>query len=130
MRTKGELLGYEEVRWLRVKLALFQIFISGVWWLNKKKLINLTPVRKKIQLFQILILDNPFKPGRETTRCEGTGGGPVGGSQERPGANHGSVAAELEQHIPHSGRVFYWSPFSLGWVLRTKEQKTKQNKNK
>lgn len=110
MRTKGELLGYEEVHWLRVKLALFQIFISGVWWLNKKKLINLTPVRKKIQLFQILILDNPFKPGRGTTRCEGTGGGPVGGNQGRAGANHGSVAAELKQHVPHSGQVFYWSP--------------------
>lgn len=37
-RTKGELLGYEEVCWLPVKLAVYQIFISGVWWLNKKSL--------------------------------------------------------------------------------------------
>lgn len=35
-KDAGELLGYEEVYWLPVKLALFQIFISGVWWLNKK----------------------------------------------------------------------------------------------
>lgn len=37
-RKEGELLGYEKVYWLQVKLALFQIFISGVWWLNKKSL--------------------------------------------------------------------------------------------
>lgn len=36
-RMEGELLGYEKVYWLQVKLALFQIFLSGVWWLNKKK---------------------------------------------------------------------------------------------
>lgn len=46
------------------------------------------------------------------------------GTKGEAGANHGSVAAELEQHIPHSWCVFYWSPLSLPLDFKDEGTKT------
>lgn len=52
----------------------------------------------------------------------------MGGNQGRAGANHGSVAAELEQHIAIVGKCFIGHlSLSVG-ILRTKEQKQNTTK--